>query len=595
MNNSKPGKPVDTASELYREMKRRGLELRAGSGRDDLLLQQLAGELRCVPTKLQAFLDASTLSAEDFLQVFLKVSAPFALMFQEIWDYLAARRVSRAMETLSVRFGFPDSPDKQVLDLERFRRYIEMTKVIAAPVRLWPSDALHALFEMSRVLLKHIGWNSSLNRDYGHYCPGEPFQLPPLPASAHGVDRVVGAVRSLFQTIIDEYAEQSRSRERQLPELNQDSEVNEGNLSVRRAAQMLTDLLPAWIRIFVLLERIDGLTKDEALAFYETTIEPLLGAESRMTMVSVREALDILDLPFWRHRWHTYEVWATVLTLRNLDEYRPVLRITDGYVPVDGYSAGVIADLTAQGFPSVCVAVQVETPFRSGKRRAIKPDLRVCFADTLDANDTAAVVEFKQRKKLDRGHVVEVLRSYSDGSPCVGGVFMLNYDPCDQSIPTPPGCYLLGDVYPGNRSQTELYRADLANALRSVGLIPERDVVVLLDVSSSMGSQYAAPDVQTALRTILGFGWVKCLRFNYGLVPGGDLEANECINIQTTGLTELAKALDQIEQLYGFPRKLLVVTDGGFSDDPREKLASIPEMKVCLPHELPGLIQKFLA
>jgi hypothetical protein len=80
------------------------------------------------------------------------------------------------------------------------------------------------------------------------------------------------------------------------------------------------------------------------------------------------------------------------------------------------------------------------------------------------------------------------------------------------------------------------------------------------------------------------------LRFSNGLVPGGDLKADECANIRTSGGTELAKAIDQIEQLCGLPRKLLIVTDGEYGDDPREKLARIPEVREYSPRELQRLV-----
>ncbi len=58
---------TDEYSELYREIKRRGLELRRGNGRDDALLEALTKRLGCPDDQLQEFLDASLLTGEEFL------------------------------------------------------------------------------------------------------------------------------------------------------------------------------------------------------------------------------------------------------------------------------------------------------------------------------------------------------------------------------------------------------------------------------------------------------------------------------------------------------------------------------------------------
>jgi hypothetical protein len=63
-----------------------------------------------------------------------------------------------------------------------------------------------------------------------------------------------------------------------------------------------------------------------------------VGMLRRLSETSLLASLDILDLLFWRLRWHTYEVWTTVLTLRVLDQYRPVVGIANGYTSVDGYN-----------------------------------------------------------------------------------------------------------------------------------------------------------------------------------------------------------------------------------------------------------------
>ncbi len=299
--------------------------------------------------------------------------------------------------------------------------------------------------------------------------------------------------------------------------------------------------------------------------------------------LSLLAALDILDLPFWRHRWHTYEVWATVLTLRTLDDFKPSLRINQGYCAIDGYSAATIADLTARDCPSACVAVQFETPFRQGRRKAIKPDLRVCSGDPLSPENTAGVVEFKQRIRIDAKTLEKMAVAYSNGCPNSGGVLIMNYDTAGTLVSLPARCHFIEGVEPLNRSAIDVFRRWLSETLHAAGLEPINEAtIVLLDVSSSMGDSYQAPEAQGLLRALLAMRRIRILRFNNGLMEGGDLDVATAQTLTTSGGTELGRALSDIESLFGLPDKLLVVTDGGH-DHPTDALRRLANVRECLP------------
>ncbi len=92
-------------------------------------------------------------------------------------------------------------------------------------------------------------------------------------------------------------------------------------------------------------------------------------------------------------------------------------------------------------------------------------------------------------------------------------------------------------------------------------------------------------EVQGLLRALLAMRRLRILRFNNGLIEGGDLDAATAEALRTSGGTELGWALSDIESLFGLPDKLLVVTDGGH-DHPNEMLGRIPAVRECLPNEL---------
>lgn len=584
-------KPIETAGDLYREIKNRGLHLREENGRDNALLKELGSKVGCPDGRLQRFLDASDLSAEAFLREFLILGAPFARMFQEVWDYLNRELAPKAMETISVRFGFRDAKDQCEIDLDQFRRYVQTSqRVIAAlTTRLWPYDALHGLFRVGGKLTERDSSPTlRFNDQYARYQLGKSYNLPIVSSSGHPFDEVVQSVRSVFQYIIDGYVDEMSQREfaRKLPEIQGDNSCSDERFSLEHQAYLLTDLLPTWYHIMARCDGFSPTAKNAAFQEYEKAVKPFLSTEASTAEVPLLAALDILDLPFWRHRWHTYEVWATVLTLRTLDDFKPSLRIHEGYCPIDGYSASIIADLTASDCPSACVAVQIETPFSQGKRKAIKPDLRVCSGDPLSTETTVTVVEFKQRGQINANILAEMAVAYSNGSPNSGGLLILNYDTVGTTGSLPPNTYFIEDVEPMNRSAIDVFQRRLLDVLRLAGLEPMNEATtVLLDVSSSMGNSYNEAEVQGYLRSLLAMRRIRILRFNNGLILGGDLDAARAKTLTTSGSTELGRALSDIESLFGLPNKLLVVTDGGH-DHPNDALSRIPHVRQCLPKEI---------
>lgn len=579
---------LETAADFYRALKKRGLHLRKNNGRDNFLLSQLASKVGCPNLSLQKFLDRNIITAEEFLLHFIDIAQPFALMFKEIWQFLSENCAPKTQENISVRFGFKYDKRNIKVDLETFRRYIQSSEEILGMLKInsWGREAAHKLFELARILEQDL---NNMPSDYERYNPGRTFNLPQISIIIHDLDRVVQEIRQLFQKIIYDYARhcESDSLSRNLPELSiQDNVINESN-NLRDWAFLLTDLLPKWYNIFQYLDYIGSQTKEEALSFFKKEIKPLIGQEIREGRGPLLKALDILDLPFWRHRWHTYEIWASILTLKSLKNYSPNPVIVDNSIPIDGYKSAIIAYLTAKEMETPCAAIQVQTKLSFFGRKGIKPDLRLYYSDNLTAEQTALIIEFKQRAFLKPKYVNDLCKIYQKGCPNAGGVIILNYDETGTKTNLPFKCQLIEGVYPDNNECIEKYYSTISDMLKSVGFIPDLTyTVVLLDVSGSMGRLYDSKIVQDALHFIILNRNIKIYRFNNGLVPGGDLDETECQQIETGGGTQLGKAIDDLEAYFGLPEKLLIVTDGKH-DRPGEKLSRIPDILECEPSELP--------
>jgi hypothetical protein len=352
----------------------------------------------------------------------------------------------------------------------------------------------------------------------------------------------------------------------------------------------LTDLIPSWGDICEQWNLIPASDKRNAEHYFQTQIKPYLKSAQSPAWRRIKQALDLLDLPFWRYRWHTYEVWASVKALEALAEFCPQPIVKDGHLALDAANPALIARLSAK--QPIYAHVQGETKLAKplGKRKAIKPDLRFSLDDPASNEATLAIVEYKQRRELDAKHAAEVLEAYSLGVSLGGGVVLINYDAIPK-IAVPPLCTLLGDVHPGQPSKVREFQMAVRDSFARAGIVPRAiKRFVLLDVSSSMNSEYSSETAQRALKRLVALPWMKVYRFNDGLVVGGDLKTDS--SIATSGGTQLGAALEQLFSLpdAGVPERLIIVTDGEH-DHPNELLEKCGEYRECRPEDLEGQLE----
>jgi hypothetical protein len=563
----KPSDDVyDDAYELYQEIRdNRGLHLREEDGRDDELYQELRELIGCYDQTIADFLREEDRSADWLLGQFLQLAAPFASMFTDIWDFLSNEHAPKATEDLRVEFGF-DKGDITEVDLDQFREWAETARKISlgANVAYWSRDAAHELFELARCVEVENQYESEYRR-------GESYELPVI-ETHHGdeFESYVRRIRNLFQHAIDVDARNNNLNNGLLSTDTEDFEMPLPNID---------DFLPAWEPIFNNHHMVSDADRRQAEAYFRENIAPKLEIESIVASLDYQSPLDILRLPFWEHRWHTYEIWMTIQTLKALDKYDPQVRITDGRIPIDGRDEAVVADLERIDNCAACVVSEFRTPYNTDEREAIQPDLSICRKEALNAEkqpistaqlgkeSRVAIVEYKQHEKLSPAHAEERAHSYLDGSPEAVGLVMVNYDEATD-VDFPDQAELIGNVRPNSPTVRE-YRELLQTYIEEVELfdLPQQ-WTVLVDVSASMGDIYTDPDVTDALLNLLDMDGarIEMYTFNSGLtqnshVSESDIEAG----LQTRNGTNIKAALTDLQSMSGEPENLLVVTDGDYT------------------------------
>ena len=576
------------AYDLYQEIRdNKGLHLRRGNGRDDILIEELCNSIGCPDDQIAEFLKEENRSAEWLMREFLQLAAPFARMFADIWNFLSGEKAPKATEDLRVRFGF-DEDDVTDVDLEQFREWAETARRIStgANVSYWSSESLSDLF----CIAEQVDIEGKSGSDY---YPGESYQLPVIETHRNDdFEEMVQRVHNLFQNIIDTAVEhRGEGSDRYVFE--QEYEGQETPLSHQNAAGTLTDLLPSWELIFENHHEVSEEDRREAVEFFQENIEPKIEIERILGYQNYQSPLDILRLPFWKNRWHTYEIWMTVQTLRALDRYDPQVRVDDGRIPIDGRDTAIVADLEKAENHDACVVSELETSHQAEEWESMRPDLSICRTQELDKESRAVVIEYKQRSDLLVSHVKEVTRKYLSGAPEAVGLAIVNYDDTPD-VDLPESVELIENVRPHSLTVRD-YR-DLIHKYMEETELPEplQQWVALVDVSGSMRHKYTDKEVKNALLNLLeSMGYNSDIyKFNDGLTKNPQISADDIDGgLRPRGGTNLEAAIEDLYEKYEVAKNLLVVSDGDyFSPD------SFPEglenIEQCSPQELSSKLEK---
>jgi hypothetical protein len=576
---------IEKAVDLHREIARRGLQLNPVKGRDAALHDALASALGVPARGFTKALKANDVSAASYLRAFVKLAEPFSRMFADIWTFLAAHCAPNAGESVRIQFGF--SGQDEEVDWNQFREMVRSAhKVLAATaVDLWP---IEELWELRRILGDPHFIDGPIRLSYW---PGDALQIPQVPIVLE-VDRVGHLISSVLQAAIDaiHVSYQSNAREERQAKirsglgLDEPSDPSEHE-QVLNYANPLTDLAPAWSPLLSAWHQIPLNQRIAAFEHYTTATLPKLRREEQKRTVVLWSALDVLNLPFWKDRWRTYEVWAAIKGIEALRDYAPRMERRDGRIAFDTSNGALIATLQSSEPIYAFTQAQTRVTLPGSKRKAIKPDMRLATDMPATNRGTIAAIEFKQRKALSQVHAIEVMTAYGAGTKTGKNVVMVNYDAIWFDASQAPGV-LIGDMRPDCPSNVAAYQDAVRACLSNSRMAPaRRDVCLLLDVSGSMAGTYSAPAFRTAINRIASDARVRIYRFNDGLVTGGDLPSDFVGAVK--GGTQLGAALTALIALpeEPIPKRLLVVTDGGH-DHPNDLLSRFGDAKECMPADL---------
>lgn len=340
---------VNSSSELYHLISRESLHLRRGLGRDDALLRQLARKLDLDPNRpIPKQLESGKISLEDFIQAFFSVTEPFARMMSNVYSIMERLGARSAIRSIRMRFSFQEATEELEFDLEHFREWLAIYRRVRRTfiVRLWSQDDIGKLYQPIRILQKTCG-GSSIWRQTKPY--SSPLPEPLILYSDPGWTPL-RQLRDAMEQLREITSEEPDEHSKVLSVLTKEYEKKEGQTiecDPSRIRLMLSDLWPGLVGLLSQLSEsapTRPLTQEatNALQEIQKVLEDI--QTSRIdSEVLVRDLMEFLRLPFWKHRWRVYEVWVMFEMIDCLDEYNMALELAADRLNLEEHKATKVA------------------------------------------------------------------------------------------------------------------------------------------------------------------------------------------------------------------------------------------------------------
>jgi hypothetical protein len=544
----------DTVS-LWDEICKRGLEP-GKEGRDEALLNELKRRLKLKKGNIREQL--KRVKIEEFIYAFFSIIEPFAKMYAEIYSLMQQFGARRAKENILVKFDFSFPGGKLEFDINKFKESYELLRRVREPQVIWTPNDFFKVFKLIRIIEQGVkDWQYA----YVRYERGVNFKLPDVPYFQGELYDVLIKVREAVQGAIEL--------------VDSKPDINQYPL-LKSYYYILTDLVPGVVQLLIQdaarLANIEPQKAKEAVEYFEKEIWSKL--QFRINEKIVKELLDILNLPFWRYRWYLYEVWATMHTIDALADIDISLNVDSaGTLAVEvGKTTEIAIMHTKKG--DLKVVAQLETPVIGMQgRKAIKPDLRICIDPVNDPNNTLLVIELKQRKRITRRYLSELISAYEKGCPRSVKNYFLNYDALSSELNTlaTAKSQLIGDFNPSRPRAINWYKVDIVTQIIKLGYKPVmRFDAILFDISGSMTGRYNSAEIQEAIKALLMENRrAGIFLFNTELIKPQDMDPSAISESlkNTWGDTALEPCLKQLLEFKNIKR-ILIITDGEYGEAP---------------------------
>lgn len=590
---------LETGEQLYREIVDRGLDPRP-EGRDNPLYHRLKAALGCpADMGLLTHLKSHPISALAVMQALLAIAEPFSMMYSDIYRSMRKFGARRATESIRIKYVF----GKEQLDfaIQDFLTWVKTERRIRKTLvaEVWTVNDYWILVD---VLSPLAGYGAPLTS----WRPSAvPLVLPvPVSTGDGGIDDMLDKIHRHLEKVARQIENAQRHADlaghpdavhATLDALDDSAKEEAIESQLLTNATFVNELFPRIVGLYIAIvaskQRVAWSQDDvnRSLRLW-SQLWASLDRVRRSLEVPLRELLPILELPFWQYRWYVFEIWTTVMALDALSDFGPALDLDSGDVlALRRGSPSRIASFDDATGRTIGLFAQTQTKVTGvPDRKAISPDLRVAIDPCRQPDQTLAIVECKQRVAMAAPDLERNISLYEAGAPESRRNIFVN---CDKFPPVASQrrTSLLSDFRPASAT-VRIFRDQLQTALSDANVQPSHLSwdVLLLDVSGSMAGGYGAPEIMSGLRLFLDENpKARLFFFNDDLIdPGGRSGSEILADIQRhiRGGTNLGASLTTLRRSLPHVRRVVVVTDGGYTPKPLENshIAGL-EIKEVLP------------
>jgi len=419
-----------------------GLELRLKNGRPgrDSDLETELRKALSVPESAKSLdewlvIDGKTtnpkVSVERLLIELLKGQAGFSRMMEEILETLVHAEAPGATHSLSIAFKFQGMEDPIVQTLEEFRKTVLRTqKALERRPKVPGHDTLWNIAQ----LLRQLSHASTSQR------PRHFPATPQIPASGDPeFDRQLTHIGSLVSEVQGFWRSHGADRDQVDVAARAIPDTASGGAELKRILRAANDFWDCSVIACIQQLSCQSLSGQPVPhATREGLAEVLSHIEWGDVSVdrTVRELLDILDMPAWQRRHELYSVWVgtRLLEVARAAERSFRFNAIDGVLSFS-FGGSKLATYVQQGKEyEIWAELRSALVGSSSKRKEkIQPDFRVVQAGLTEPGQrTSYVLECKHYLKSSKQNFTAAAKDYARSCPAAV-VHVVNHGPADET------------------------------------------------------------------------------------------------------------------------------------------------------------------
>lgn len=407
------------------------------SAYDKELKNSIAQKLKLDAKRFEEELGEKGISADRLLTAVLDALKPFSQMMGELLQtYEAAGAVSNN-KNIQIRFNFDDGPEQY--DLNAFRKKVEIigdgVETRRKLIDPWKFLEPLYMYENKGTFPKGYNFPKEIEqwlRDYENDILPEDF--PDFPITGYGpLDEKLCEILALAEEALQRYRREYDETIGWEQSLEIAKEKYKNKFWYAETDYWLAKFVKVFYDTTTYLKRINN--PNEMIG----RIEKVLNDPKTVSWVTEKTLYkvltDILDMPFWKHRYEMYSAWVFTCIAESVSDLGICYNVVNGILEFK-FKETLLATVY---LPDAEYEIWAEKRYKadkvtpgSGRKEHIQPDYSIIRRNK-DSESFCALIECKQYKKSSTRNFAAAVNDYAGNVPDAK-VFLVNYGPISKNL-----------------------------------------------------------------------------------------------------------------------------------------------------------------